>query len=77
MGADGFYTRPYGWIDIKAAAGSSIKSVTPYVSGADGSTSTIELHLKKVDASTSVNYASLITAKAIDVSFYLSLLFSR
>lgn len=68
LGTDGFYTRPYGWIDIKTAAGSTLKTIVPYVWGADGMSITHDIHLKDVDASTSVNYASLMHAKSLDVS---------
>ncbi|KAI8143386.1 hypothetical protein BJV82DRAFT_92680 [Fennellomyces sp. T-0311] len=71
LGADGYYTRPYGWIDIKTAAGSTIKIVVPFVCGADGFTSTAEFHLKEVDASTSVNYASLMQAKNLELSVHM------
>ncbi|KAI7885245.1 hypothetical protein K492DRAFT_204108 [Lichtheimia hyalospora FSU 10163] len=68
LGTDGYYTRPYGWIDIKTAAGSTIKTIVPYVWGADGMSITHDIHLKDVDASTSVNYASLMHAKSLDLS---------
>ncbi|KAG0173076.1 hypothetical protein DFQ30_008982 [Apophysomyces sp. BC1015] len=67
LGADGFYTRPYGWLDIKAAKDSTIKTVTPFVIGSGGSTSTLDINLKDVDISTSVNYASLIQANSFQI----------
>ncbi|KAI9492938.1 hypothetical protein BDB00DRAFT_872979 [Zychaea mexicana] len=71
LGADGYYTRPYGWIDAKAAAGSTVKVVIPFVCGSDGFTSTADIHLKDIDASTSVNYASLLQAKHLELSVHM------
>ncbi|KAI9269315.1 hypothetical protein BDA99DRAFT_348390 [Phascolomyces articulosus] len=71
LGADGFYTRPYGWIDIKTGSGSTAKIVIPYVCAAEGFTSNVDIHLKDVDASTSVNYASLLQAKNLQLSIHM------
>ncbi|KAF7732780.1 hypothetical protein EC973_000053 [Apophysomyces ossiformis] len=67
LGADGYYTRPYGWLDIKAAKESTLKSVTPFVIGSDGCISTLKIDLKNVDISTSVNYASLVQADKFEI----------
>ncbi|ORZ07569.1 hypothetical protein BCR42DRAFT_150196 [Absidia repens] len=59
---DGYYARPYGWLDIKFKEGSSLKTVTPFVSNEQGYVSTVNLDLKSVDVTTSVNFANLIHA---------------
>ncbi|KAI9320168.1 hypothetical protein BX666DRAFT_2151466 [Dichotomocladium elegans] len=68
IGTDGYYTRPYGWIDIKTGPGSTLKTVVPFVIGIDGTTVTNDLHLKDVIVSTSVNYASLLQTACFDLS---------
>ncbi|CAO3595340.1 unnamed protein product [Absidia cylindrospora] len=59
---DGYYARPYGWLDIKFKEGSSLKTATPFVSNEQGYVATINLDLKSVDVTTSVNFANLIHA---------------
>ncbi|KAI8069940.1 hypothetical protein BC940DRAFT_271416 [Gongronella butleri] len=59
---DGYYSRPHGWLDIKAKAGSSIKTCTPFAADDRGFTSTIEVDLKKIEVYTSVNFANLLQA---------------
>ncbi|KAI8376427.1 uncharacterized protein BYT42DRAFT_386187 [Radiomyces spectabilis] len=67
IGADGFYTRPYGWIDLKAAKDSSVKMVVPFVFGADGYVTKLDVHLKEPDVSTSINYASLLQLPSLEL----------
>ncbi|KAI9307239.1 hypothetical protein BJ944DRAFT_238031 [Cunninghamella echinulata] len=57
---DGFYARPYGWLNIKAKEGSSIKTITPFVLNTDGCNATVDIDLKDVEISTSVNYSNFI-----------------
>ncbi|ORX46568.1 hypothetical protein DM01DRAFT_1364417 [Hesseltinella vesiculosa] len=59
---DGFYSRPHGWIDIRAKPGSSIKTSTPFVLDERGCTSTVEIDLKKIEVATSVNFANFVQA---------------
>jgi hypothetical protein len=66
--ADGFFTRPYGWLNIKANKGSVIKITTPYVCGPNGYKNVVDVVLKDMDLTTSVNYASFIHMSRIDVS---------
>lgn len=68
IGPDGYYTRPYGWLDIKAGEGSFVKVITPFVLKADGSVSEIDIVLKETDITTSVNYASFIQSNRIEVN---------
>lgn len=65
---DGFYTRPYGWIDIKAKEGSSIKTVTPFVLTDTGCNATVDIDFKEVEISTSVNYSNFIQVDGFRVN---------
>ncbi|KAI8987036.1 hypothetical protein BDB01DRAFT_849190 [Pilobolus umbonatus] len=65
--ADGYAIRPHGWFDVKAAANSYAKVVIPFAIGPEGSTSHIDVSLVDVDITTSINYASLLQTKKLDV----------
>jgi hypothetical protein len=67
VNASGFITRPYGWIDIKAAAGSSIKMVIPTMVSATGYSNKLDVNFVDVNVQTSVNYASLLMCKKLKV----------
>ncbi|KAI8885057.1 hypothetical protein K501DRAFT_284510 [Backusella circina FSU 941] len=67
ISSDGYYSRPFGWLDIKAGEGSSIKVVTPFATGEDGYINIIDINLRDTDISTSVNYASFIQSNKIDI----------
>lgn len=67
MASDGYYSRPYGWLDVKVGEGSYVKIVTPFVVGLNGSEMTLDVVLKDMDISTSVNYASFIQSNRIEV----------
>ncbi|CAO3695982.1 unnamed protein product [Umbelopsis ramanniana] len=67
VNASGFITRPYGWIDIKAAAGSSIKMIIPTMVSATGYSNKLDVNLVDVNVQTSVNYASLLMCKKLKV----------
>ncbi|KAG1054268.1 hypothetical protein G6F43_003711 [Rhizopus delemar] len=64
---DGYYTRPYGWFNIKAGEGSFVKIITPMIYGPEGSISTIDVVLKETDITTSVNYASFVLSHRIEI----------
>ncbi|KAL0077339.1 hypothetical protein J3Q64DRAFT_1665618 [Phycomyces blakesleeanus] len=72
IGADGYYTRPYGWLDIKAGADSSVKLIIPYVLGQQGCASTLDINLKDVDVSTSINYASFLQASNFEMKLLMN-----
>ncbi|KAI8096420.1 uncharacterized protein BX664DRAFT_382871 [Halteromyces radiatus] len=59
---NGLYTRPHGWFDIKFKEGSRIKTITPFVTNNDGYVSTVDIDLKGIDVTTSVNFAGFIHA---------------
>ncbi|KAJ2957271.1 hypothetical protein NQZ79_g6974 [Umbelopsis isabellina] len=67
VNANGFITRPYGWVDLKAAVGSSIKIVVPTMLSSTGYTTTLDVNLVDVNVQTSVNYASLLTCKKLKI----------
>lgn len=67
VNASGFITRPYGWIDIKAAAGSSIKMIIPTMVSATGYSNKLDVNFVDVNVQTSVNYASLLMCKKLKV----------
>ncbi|KAI8339604.1 hypothetical protein BC941DRAFT_254942 [Chlamydoabsidia padenii] len=62
---DGYYTRPYGWLDIKFKEGSSIKTTTPFVTNIDGCVPRLEIDFKGLDVTTSVNFVNLIHADGL------------
>ncbi|KAI8968020.1 hypothetical protein BDF20DRAFT_203466 [Mycotypha africana] len=65
---DGHYTRPYGWINIKAGEGSYVRINTPFVIGRAGHTSTIDIVLKNTEINSSVNHASFIQTEKVEIS---------
>lgn len=67
ISSDGYYTRPYGWFNIKAGEGSFVKIITPMIYGPEGSISTIDVVLKETDITTSVNYASFVLSHRIEI----------
>lgn len=67
VNAGGFITRPYGWVDIKASVGSSIKMVVPTMTSTTGYTTTLDVNFVDVNVQTSVNYASLLICKKLKV----------
>jgi hypothetical protein len=67
IGPDDYYTRPYGWLNIKAGEGSFVKVTTPFALGEDGSVNQVDIVLKETDITTSVNYASFIQSNRIEV----------
>ncbi|KAG2212468.1 hypothetical protein INT46_008005 [Mucor plumbeus] len=67
IGSDGYYSRPYGWFNIKAGEGSFIKVVTPFAVGENGYGNVIDVVLKDTDITTSVNYASFIQSNRIEI----------
>ncbi|KAI9475562.1 MAG: hypothetical protein EXX96DRAFT_506047 [Benjaminiella poitrasii] len=67
IGSDGYFTRPYGWFNIKAGEGSYIKVTTPYVVGPNGYTNIVDVVLKDTDITTSVNYASFVQSNRIEL----------
>ncbi|EPB81388.1 hypothetical protein HMPREF1544_11901 [Mucor circinelloides 1006PhL] len=67
IGSDGYYSRPYGWLNIKAGKGSFIKVVTPFAVGENGYANVIDVVLKDTDITTSVNYASFIQSNRIEI----------
>ncbi|KAI9029541.1 hypothetical protein CLU79DRAFT_810102 [Phycomyces nitens] len=72
IGVDGYYTRPYGWLDIKAGTDSSVKLMIPYVYGRQGCASTLDINLKNVDVSTSINYASFLKASNFEMKLLMN-----
>ncbi|KAI8344725.1 hypothetical protein BC941DRAFT_508242 [Chlamydoabsidia padenii] len=63
--ADGYYTRPYGWLDVKIKEESSIKILTPLIISSDGYLATLDLDVKEVEVATSVNYANIVRADGL------------
>ncbi|KAJ3355601.1 hypothetical protein GGF32_001871 [Allomyces javanicus] len=63
----GTTTRPYGWLDIRVAGASATVNV-PMVIGPNGYTTTVQAELESVAATSSVNYAELLLAPALNVS---------
>lgn len=64
---DGYYTRPFGWLDIKFKEGSSLKTITPFVTNSEGCVSRVEVDFKGLDVTTSVNFVNLIHAEGLKV----------
>ncbi|SAM01789.1 hypothetical protein [Absidia glauca] len=62
---DGYYTRPYGWLDIKFKEGSSLKTITPFVTNSEGCVPRVEVDFKGLDVTTSVNFVNLIHADGL------------
>ncbi|KAI8065374.1 uncharacterized protein B0P05DRAFT_589949 [Gilbertella persicaria] len=67
IGSDGYYTRPYGWIDLKAGEGSYIKVTTPFVYGSNGCVNKVDMVLKETDITSSVNYSSFVQSHRIEI----------
>ncbi|CAO3610069.1 unnamed protein product [Mucor hiemalis] len=67
VGSDGYYSRPYGWLDVKTGEGSYVKVNTPFAVGENGFVNAIDIVLKEVDITTSVNYASFIQSNRIEI----------
>jgi hypothetical protein len=65
VNANGYITRPYGWVDLKAGVGSSVKIIVPTMLSSTGYTTTLDVNLVDVNVQTSVNYASLLTCKKL------------
>jgi hypothetical protein len=61
-------TRPYGWLDIRIGANSSLLVVVPSIIDDIGYTTKVELFMHNVDLTTSVDYASLLLAPECRVS---------
>jgi hypothetical protein len=68
IGSDGYYSRPYGWLNLKASEGSYVKVITPFAVGENGFVNMIDIVLKDTDITTSVNYASFIQSNRIEVN---------
>jgi hypothetical protein len=73
VNANGYITRPYGWVDLKAGVGSSVKIIVPTMLSSTGYTTTLDVNLVDVNVQTSVNYASLLTELGTLTSRYHSL----
>ncbi|KAI9592098.1 hypothetical protein BDF19DRAFT_498830 [Syncephalis fuscata] len=54
--------RPYGWLDLQMAPDSSLSVVVPSIVDDIGYTTKVELYMRNVDITTSVDYASLLLA---------------
>ncbi|KAI8360778.1 hypothetical protein BD560DRAFT_491673 [Blakeslea trispora] len=67
IGSDGYYVRPYGWMDVKMGKGSHIKITTPFVYDTEGCISKVDIGLKEVDINTSVNYSSFIQSPRVKI----------
>ena len=67
IGSDGYYTRPYGWLNVKMGEGSHLKVLTPFAVGEEGFVNTVDIVLKDTDITTSVNYASFLHSHRIEV----------
>ncbi|KAI8885811.1 hypothetical protein K501DRAFT_331672 [Backusella circina FSU 941] len=60
-------SRSPGWVDLKAGSGSVIKVTTPFVIGPEGATNLVDINVKDIEATTSVNYASVLQSPKAEV----------
>lgn len=60
--------RPFGWIELKVAAGSSIRSFNSYIASADGWPNSLAVSFANLEARTSVTHDILFTAKLFDIA---------
>ncbi|KAG2229708.1 hypothetical protein INT48_004225 [Thamnidium elegans] len=67
VASDGYYSRPYGWLNVKVGDGSVVKVATPFAIGPNGHEMMVDIALKEVDITTSVNYASFIQSNRIEI----------
>ncbi|KAI3660900.1 hypothetical protein MP638_006657 [Amoeboaphelidium occidentale] len=57
--------RPFGWLELKLASGTTVSINTPMVYYENGYTTTVELKSSNVTCSSSVNYAELLSAQSV------------
>ena len=71
-GESGPEVRPFGWLDIKVKANSTIHYVSDMYARKDGYQTKLDLDLRAPECSTSVNHGTLVRAQSLKVSCDLS-----
>ncbi|RKP04573.1 hypothetical protein THASP1DRAFT_33643 [Thamnocephalis sphaerospora] len=65
--------RPYGWLDLEMGTGSSLSVIVPMVVGETGYTTLVELAILNLNATTSVDYASMLVAPRCQFTGYMEM----